>query len=146
METRRGPYVPLELEHSAMVSHQIQMLGIKLGDLCKSSASSRLTAEPSLQPYEILNEEKGNKVKEINKIKDEFVRERGLAGKIASGKMSLASSLMTPSSAPGTHKAEERATPTAHPLTSTHVPGHTHTLLLKQETLKRKSTPHIMDF
>lgn len=46
------------------------MLGIKLGDLCKSSASS----EPSLQPYEILNEEEGNKVKEINKVKNEFVK------------------------------------------------------------------------
>lgn len=30
-------------------------------------------AEPSLQPYEILNEE-GNKVKEINKVKNEFVK------------------------------------------------------------------------
>lgn len=55
---------------SAVVSHQTWMLGIKLGDLCKSSASS----EPSLQPYEILNEEEGNKVKEINKVKNEFVK------------------------------------------------------------------------
>lgn len=74
METRRGPSIPLELERLAVVSHPTRMLGIKLRDLGKSSARTWLTAEPSLQPYEILNEEKGNKVKEINKIKDEFVK------------------------------------------------------------------------
>lgn len=70
-------------------------------------------AEPSLQPYEILNEE-GNKVKEINKVKNEFVKGKTLAGETASGENELIlHPACRPELSPGTHKAEEGATPAA---------------------------------